>query len=152
MDSAIYFLTHYISLSSLFQQLFLEQVRNLHILDSIIVSHLLDQKFITNIISNTLLIFPGELWVVILKGPFEVVVGVVYGLVLGILCWVLPVPTEHNAPVLRFVVLLAAGIVSLFGSPLVRSRSSFNSLVLNDCHSLNLDLQFFMMWVCDGVG
>ena len=54
-----------------------------------------------------------------MKGPFEVVVGLVYGLVLGALCWVLPVSTEHNALVLRFVVLLSAGVVSLFGSPLV---------------------------------
>ncbi|KAG0726903.1 Sodium/hydrogen exchanger 9B2 [Chionoecetes opilio] len=66
----------------------------------------------------------GELWVVILKGPFEVVVGVVYGVVLGALCWVLPVPSEHNTPVLRFVVLLAAGVVSLFGSPLIQLGGS----------------------------
>ncbi|KAK8395971.1 hypothetical protein O3P69_005218 [Scylla paramamosain] len=66
----------------------------------------------------------GELWMVILKGPFEVVVGLIYGVVLGVLCWVLPVPSQHNAPLLRFVVLLTAGVVSLFGSPLIHLGGS----------------------------
>lgn len=66
----------------------------------------------------------GELWVVILKGPFEVVVGVLYGLVLGALSWVLPVPSENNTDVLRFSLLLAAGVVSLFGSQMIHLGGS----------------------------
>lgn len=67
------------------------------------------------------------MWVVILKGPFEVVVGVLYGLVLGALSWVLPVPREHNTDVVRFSLLLAAGVVSLFGSQMVKEAETFTS-------------------------
>lgn len=65
---------------------------------------------------------------VILKGPFEVVVGVLYGLVLGALSWVLPVPSENNKDLLRFVLLLTGGVVSLFGSQLVRETSHQDNL------------------------
>ena len=75
---------------------------------------------------------------VILKGPFEVVVGLIYGVVLGMLCWVLPVPSQHNAPVLRFVVLLAAGVLSLFGSPLVSKWSLIHCLSLHLCCKVSL--------------
>lgn len=61
---------------------------------------------------------------VILKGPFEVVIGVLYGLVLGALSWVLPVPGEDNKDVLRFVLLLTGGVVSLFGSQMVRELTA----------------------------
>lgn len=62
---------------------------------------------------------------VILKGPFEVLVGLLYGFLLGVISWVLPVPKEHNTDVLRFILLLTAGVVSLFGSQMVSDTFTF---------------------------
>ncbi|XP_071552282.1 putative SLC9B1-like protein SLC9B1P1 isoform X4 [Panulirus ornatus] len=62
----------------------------------------------------------GELWVVILKGPFEVLVGIIYGVFLGMLCWILPNHDEQQVPLLRFAVILSAGLLSLFGSQMIK--------------------------------
>ncbi|KAG7156541.1 sodium/hydrogen exchanger 9B2-like [Homarus americanus] len=61
----------------------------------------------------------GELWVVILKGPFEVLVGLLFGLIFGVLCWVLPNRKEQEAQVMRFAIILSAGLLSVFGSQMV---------------------------------
>ncbi|KAK3869187.1 hypothetical protein Pcinc_025491 [Petrolisthes cinctipes] len=62
----------------------------------------------------------GELWMVILKGPFEVVVGLLYGAVVGALCWVLPESSHNAADVLRLAMVFFAGLFSLFGSQIVK--------------------------------
>ncbi|XP_042856263.1 sodium/hydrogen exchanger 9B2-like isoform X4 [Penaeus japonicus] len=58
----------------------------------------------------------GSLWWIILKGPIEVVMGLVYGLGVGALLWVLPNIEERNAHNLRFFLLGSAGLLAVFGS------------------------------------
>ncbi|XP_047501489.1 sodium/hydrogen exchanger 9B2-like isoform X1 [Penaeus chinensis] len=58
----------------------------------------------------------GSLWWIILKGPIEVVMGLVYGLGVGALLWVLPNIEERNAQNLRFFLLACAGLLAVFGS------------------------------------
>ncbi|XP_070000471.1 sodium/hydrogen exchanger 9B2-like isoform X3 [Penaeus vannamei] len=58
----------------------------------------------------------GSLWWIILKGPIEVVMGLVYGLGVGALFWVLPNIEERSAQNLRFFLLGCAGLLAVFGS------------------------------------
>lgn len=78
--------------------------------------------------TDSVLLFAGELWVVILKGPFEVVVGLLYGALVGALCWVLPESSHKVAHVLRLAMVVFAGLFALFGSQMVR-RMYCNGLV-----------------------
>lgn len=57
---------------------------------------------------------------VILKGPFEVVVGLLYGALVGALCWVLPESSHKVAHVLRLAMVFFAGLFALFASQMVR--------------------------------
>lgn len=58
----------------------------------------------------------------VLKGPFEAAVGIGYGLLLGALCWYLPEIcnlqniSKPKYDLHRFVFLLLAGVIALFGS------------------------------------
>lgn len=56
-----------------------------------------------------------------MKGPIEVVMGLVYGLGVGALFWVLPNIEERSAQNLRFFLLGCAGLLAVFGSQMVSS-------------------------------
>ncbi|ROT75079.1 putative mitochondrial sodium/hydrogen exchanger 9B2-like [Penaeus vannamei] len=62
----------------------------------------------------------GSLWWIILKGPIEVVMGLVYGLGVGALFWVLPNIEERSAQNLRFFLLGCAGLLAVFGSQMAQ--------------------------------
>jgi NhaP-type Na+/H+ or K+/H+ antiporter len=57
----------------------------------------------------------ADLASVILQGPLEAVVGVVFGLVWGVLAVFLP-PSPHPSTVLRLLVLVGGALLALFGS------------------------------------
>ena len=51
----------------------------------------------------------------VLQGPIEVIVGIIYGVVSGILCTYLP-PSSSNTGQ-RLVMVVGAGLLALFGLP-----------------------------------
>ncbi|XP_054710122.1 sodium/hydrogen exchanger 9B2-like isoform X2 [Uloborus diversus] len=61
----------------------------------------------------------GSLGWTIAKGPLEVLVGLVYGIVLGLISWYLPNPEEKNKNVFRFMILCFGAMFILFGSAAV---------------------------------
>jgi len=52
----------------------------------------------------------------IAQGPVQILVGIVYGIILGVITWYLPNPTEKSCSVLRFLLLSFGGLFVLFGS------------------------------------
>ncbi|KAL7641363.1 UNVERIFIED_CONTAM: hypothetical protein RMT77_008502 [Armadillidium vulgare] len=51
-----------------------------------------------------------------LKGPMEIGMGIAYGLIVGLILWVLPSKKEGNANIYRFLMLFCAGLLAIFGS------------------------------------
>ncbi len=58
----------------------------------------------------------GNLVLTIFKGPLEALAGVLYGIVLGILCWYIPHRSHDKKTLLRFFILFAGGLFAVFGS------------------------------------
>ncbi|GFS30330.1 hypothetical protein NPIL_731 [Nephila pilipes] len=58
----------------------------------------------------------GSLGWTIAQGPLEVLVGIIYGIVLGIITWYIPNPEEKSKSVFRFLILCFGGMFVLFGS------------------------------------
>ncbi|XP_013384872.1 uncharacterized protein LOC106154881 [Lingula anatina] len=58
----------------------------------------------------------GQLVQMILQGPLEVLIGVVYGVVVGIVCWYFPHKKHKNLVMYRTFLLSGAGLFALFGS------------------------------------
>ncbi|XP_068204126.1 sodium/hydrogen exchanger 9B2-like isoform X2 [Palaemon carinicauda] len=52
----------------------------------------------------------------ILKGPIEIFVGIMYGVIFGVLCWYLPYREKKNRPMYKLIILLVLGCLALFGS------------------------------------
>ncbi|GBM29940.1 hypothetical protein AVEN_30075-1, partial [Araneus ventricosus] len=52
----------------------------------------------------------------IAKGPLEMLVGIVYGVLLGVIAWYIPNPDEKSKSVFRFLILCLGGTFVLFGS------------------------------------
>ena len=67
-----------------------------------------------------LLCLTGSLTSQLLHGPAEVLMGLSYGIVVGLLCWVLPNRHHAACALLQFSLLIAAGLFALFGSQKVR--------------------------------
>lgn len=63
------------------------------------------------------------------KGPLEVVAGLVYGVVFGSLCWVLPHQESKDRPAFKFVILFFLGCLGMFGSHKVRNRLFVHQVV-----------------------
>ena len=63
-------------------------------------------------------LFPGTgaLTEKLLTGPLEVVMGLGYGMVVGVLLWFLPGLTNSRLSLLRLLLLTCAGLLALFGS------------------------------------
>ncbi|PIK45923.1 putative mitochondrial sodium/hydrogen exchanger 9B2 [Apostichopus japonicus] len=60
---------------------------------------------------------PGNVIFSILRGPLELVIGLVYGLSGGVLVWYIP-HDKKTASQLRFIFLVSGGILAVFGSDL----------------------------------
>ncbi|KAG8183784.1 hypothetical protein JTE90_001680 [Oedothorax gibbosus] len=58
----------------------------------------------------------GNMEWLIARGPIEVIVGIIYGIALGIFLWYIPHPEERKTSVFRFLLLLLGGMFCLFGS------------------------------------
>ncbi|XP_071552701.1 sodium/hydrogen exchanger 9B2-like isoform X2 [Panulirus ornatus] len=66
----------------------------------------------------------GSLVWTVLKGPVEILVGIVYGIVFGILCWFLPHKEKENRATYKFIVIFSLGALGMFGSHKVGLESS----------------------------
>ncbi|KAK8396548.1 hypothetical protein O3P69_005530 [Scylla paramamosain] len=73
----------------------------------------------------------GSLVWTLAKGPLEVVAGLVYGVVFGALCWVLPHQESKDRPAFKFVILFFLGCLGMFGSHKVGLESSGPIAVLS---------------------
>ncbi|KAK2572720.1 Sodium/hydrogen exchanger 9B2 [Acropora cervicornis] len=58
----------------------------------------------------------GNLVFNIFRGPIELLMGVVFGSLVGLLCWFLPNKMEADRSRNRFVILLGCALLSVFGS------------------------------------
>ena len=58
----------------------------------------------------------GSLAWQIVQGPLEVLLGLTYGGVFGLLCWFFPNRHHQSCSTLQFLMLLSAGLLALFGS------------------------------------
>jgi NhaP-type Na+/H+ or K+/H+ antiporter len=61
----------------------------------------------------------GGLAMQILGGPLQALLGIIWGLITGIALWYVPGKDNENLPFLRCLLLIFAGVVALFGSPLI---------------------------------
>lgn len=61
----------------------------------------------------------GELALTIAKGPLEMLLGIVYGLVFGVFLWYFPSKDNDNVSFYRTVTLLGFGLVAVFGSSMI---------------------------------
>ena len=52
----------------------------------------------------------------IVRGPLEAVAGVLYGVLMGLLCWCLPHRKHPQETLFRFLLLLLGGLFATFGS------------------------------------
>lgn len=58
----------------------------------------------------------GSLGWTIAKGPVEVIAGIIYGVVLGMISWYIPNPFEKSKSVFRVIILAFGGMFIMFGS------------------------------------
>ncbi|XP_052812372.1 sodium/hydrogen exchanger 9B2-like isoform X2 [Mya arenaria] len=58
----------------------------------------------------------GELAVTIIKGPIGVLVGIAYGFLAGFFLWFIPAKDSANPVFYRYLLLLSAGLIAIFGS------------------------------------
>lgn len=58
----------------------------------------------------------GNLGWTIAKGPVEVLAGIIYGVILGIISWYIPNPFEKSKSVFRVIILAFGGMFIMFGS------------------------------------
>ncbi|KAG1663790.1 Sodium/hydrogen exchanger 9B2 [Nymphon striatum] len=58
----------------------------------------------------------GSLGWTIAKGPIEVLIGLAYGIFLGVTLWVIPYRSKENKYIYRFLLLSTGGTVAVFGS------------------------------------
>ncbi|CAG5128446.1 unnamed protein product [Candidula unifasciata] len=58
----------------------------------------------------------GDLVWTVFKGPLEALVGVAFGLFYGVLLWYLPQKSSKNLVLFRSALLLAGGLMAIFGS------------------------------------
>ncbi|XP_071828857.1 sodium/hydrogen exchanger 9B2-like [Apostichopus japonicus] len=58
----------------------------------------------------------GNIYFNIFRGPIEVVMGLAYGFLVGVLLWYFPAETENNVGGKRTILLLSGGIFAIFGS------------------------------------
>merc|ERR1712025_916214 len=59
------------------------------------------------------------LWQLILHGPIEVIMGVSFGVFCGILAQWIPNKDHHHVAFFRWLIMLAGGLVALFGAHLI---------------------------------
>ncbi|OWA52319.1 Mitochondrial sodium/hydrogen exchanger 9B2 [Hypsibius exemplaris] len=59
------------------------------------------------------------LWFQIIQGPLEILVGLLYGCVIGIIFWYLPHRGHEDVGLFRFLFLFLGGLVSIIGSKAV---------------------------------
>lgn len=52
----------------------------------------------------------------IAQGPVQIIIGIIYGILLGVITWYLPNPDEKSRSVLRFLLLCFGGLFVLFVS------------------------------------
>lgn len=52
----------------------------------------------------------------IFRGPLEALAGVVYGVVMGMVCWCLPHHKHDKLVLFRFLLLFLGGLFATFGS------------------------------------
>ncbi|KAK3860198.1 hypothetical protein Pcinc_017629 [Petrolisthes cinctipes] len=72
----------------------------------------------------TLTFSKGSLYWTISKGPVEIVLGLLYGLVFGVLCWYLPHKKKKYRPIYKFIIMFVLGSLAMFGSQKVNLESS----------------------------
>ncbi|BFZ03687.1 hypothetical protein BsWGS_06726 [Bradybaena similaris] len=58
----------------------------------------------------------GDLVWTVIKGPLEALVGVAFGVVYGVLLWHLPQKSSKNLVLFRSALLVAGGLMAIFGS------------------------------------
>ncbi|XP_069123736.1 sodium/hydrogen exchanger 9B2-like [Argopecten irradians] len=61
----------------------------------------------------------GDIALTIVKGPLEALLGIVYGIIVGVIMWYLPSKDTKNASLYRSLLLLGAGMLATFGSSIV---------------------------------
>ena len=61
----------------------------------------------------------APLWKLILHGPIEVIIGVSFGVLWGLLAQWIPNKDHHHVAFFRWLVLLGGGIIALFGAHLI---------------------------------
>merc|ERR1712106_1258931 len=61
----------------------------------------------------------APLWKLILHGPIEVIIGVSFGVLWGLLAQWIPNKDHHHVAFFRWLVLLGGGLVALFGAHLI---------------------------------
>ncbi|KAL4240467.1 Sodium/hydrogen exchanger 9B2 [Mactra antiquata] len=58
----------------------------------------------------------GDLALSIIKGPIEAIVGVLYGIIGGVICWYIPNRASKHVVLYRTFMLFGLGLMSTFGS------------------------------------
>nr|XP_045611562.1 sodium/hydrogen exchanger 9B2-like isoform X1 [Procambarus clarkii]XP_045611657.1 sodium/hydrogen exchanger 9B2-like isoform X1 [Procambarus clarkii]XP_045611740.1 sodium/hydrogen exchanger 9B2-like isoform X1 [Procambarus clarkii] len=66
----------------------------------------------------------GSLVWTILKGPVEILAGIVYGIVFGLLCWIVPSSDKKSRAFYKFIIVFILGSLGMFGSQKVGLGSS----------------------------
>ncbi|KAK8727822.1 hypothetical protein OTU49_009474 [Cherax quadricarinatus] len=66
----------------------------------------------------------GSLIWTILKGPVEILLGIIYGIFFGLLCWFVPYKEKRNRAVYKFIIVFCLGALGMFGSHKVGLESS----------------------------
>ncbi|XP_060082239.1 sodium/hydrogen exchanger 9B2-like [Ylistrum balloti] len=61
----------------------------------------------------------GDIALTIVKGPLEALLGIVYGIVVGVVMWYLPSKDTNNPALYRSLLLLGGGLMATFGSSAV---------------------------------
>ncbi|XP_031563746.1 sodium/hydrogen exchanger 9B2-like [Actinia tenebrosa] len=62
----------------------------------------------------------GNLVFNIFRGPIELSMGIVFGVIVGVICWYFPSKDQENVHKTRFVILLGSALLSVFGSNAAR--------------------------------
>jgi len=61
----------------------------------------------------------APLWQLVLHGPIEVLIGLVFGVVWGLLAQWIPNKDHHHVAFFRWLILLGGGLISVFGAHLI---------------------------------